>query len=97
VILVRRSVLPAGGCRTPPGSPRPARPSRAPPGGAFWFVWFSRWPCGRGGHSAPANVRVLTAKHHRGLRRGAHYRPSESGPSGPASGRCVGDVPPRGA
>ena len=39
---------------------------------------------------------VLSASNHRGLRRGASYRLSESGPSGPASGRCVGEVPPRG-
>ena len=39
---------------------------------------------------------VLSASTTRRLRRGARYRPSESRASARASGRCAGEVPPRG-
>ena len=35
--------------------------------------------------------------HHAQVTASRSYRPSESGPSGPASGRCVGELPQRGA
>ena len=45
---------------------------------------------------APSAPQQVPPEHHRGLRRGAHTGPANQA-SGPVSGRCAGEVPPRGA